>query len=95
MGREGQPVITHKTCIVIGRFLVGFIASKFFLGYFDFLAGIAYIFYPFSAICLLIIFIASGKKGLLDDAILFLGVLGVIYILIPVVVSVIFNRMKK
>ncbi|MCC5463788.1 hypothetical protein [Pelosinus baikalensis] len=95
MGSGEQPVITQKTCIVICRFLVGFIASKIFLGYFDFLAGIAYIFYPFSALCLLVIFIGSGKKELIDNSILVLGVLAVIYILIPVVVEAIYNKMKK
>ena len=100
-------MVTKKTCIVICWFLVGFIGSQIYFSCFGVLPGIGYriaygialgimyILYPFFAIYMFVTSLASGKKGLIDDVILILGVLGVVYLLIPVVVSVIFNRMKK
>ena len=81
-------------CIIICWFLVGLIVSKIFLGYFEFSIGIGYIFYPFFALYLLVISIASGKEELIDSAILFFGTLAIIYVLIPVVVLVFFEKIK-
>lgn len=106
MERGKKPIIGKKTCIVICWFLVGFIGAQIYFSYLDVPGveyrieagiglGIAYIIYPFSALRMLITSIFSGREELLDDVGLLLGMLGVIYILIPVVVSIIYNRMKK
>ncbi len=107
MGRGGQPAITKKMCIVICWFLFAFIGSQIYFGCYEVLPGIGYriaygialgimyILYPFFAVYMFVTSLASGKKGLIDDVFLILGVLGVVYILIPLVVSVVFDRMKK
>ena len=107
MGRGGQPVITKMKCIVICWFLFAFIGSQIYFGYYEVLPGIGYrietgiamgigyILYPFFALYMFLTSLASGKQKLIDDVILILGVLGVVYILIPLVVSVVFDRMKK
>jgi hypothetical protein len=107
MERGKKTIIGKKTCIVICWFLVGFIGAQISISYFDartgvgdrimegIAFGIGYILYPLLAPYMLITSIASGKQKVMDYAIQVLGVLGILYILIPVVVSVIFDRMKK
>lgn len=88
-------MITKNKCIVICWFLVGLIVSRIFLGRFEFIAGIGYIFYPLWVLPVWGMSTDSGNQEFIDGATLFLGVLGVVYILIPLVVSVAFDRMKK
>ena len=81
--------------VVTCWFLVGLIVSKIIFGYFEIAVGIGYIFYPFMALFLFAVSTDSGNKEFMDSTILCLGTLGIIYIAIPLVVSIIFYRMKK
>lgn len=88
-------MFTRFNCTVICWFLVGLIVSKIYLGHFEILAGIMYILYPFFGLFLFGMANDPGTQEAMDNAISFFGSLAFIYILIPVVVSFVFNRMKK
>lgn len=105
---NGQSVITKNKYIVISWFLVGFVGSQICFDYFNvprldigsriefgITLGIGYIFYPLTALFLFATSTDSGNKEFMNQTIDILGMFGIIYILIPVAVEFVYNRMKK
>ncbi|WP_110955891.1 hypothetical protein [Anaerosinus massiliensis] len=95
MNHRKQPIITKFNCIVLAWFFAGVISSKILFGYFEIAVGFAYIFYPFISLFLWITSTDSGNQNFMDETSKVLEVLWGFYILIPLVISNIYDRLKN